>query len=178
MATRPSERSVTGVIDRAVEGWAPRPAGEPRPPSLAALAPLDRLGAVASLLIGGAAVVAVAYWLRLRSAPLSHGKTWDCGYARPTARMQYTASGMGQILTQLLRAVLRPTSEGPDVEGLFPRSGRFRVAPRDMVLDLVLRPSLQFLAALFSRLRLRQQGVVQVYLLYIFVTLVALLAWA
>ena len=32
--------------------------------------------------------------------------TWDCGYARPTARMQYTASSFAQPLTTLFRWLL------------------------------------------------------------------------
>jgi len=41
------------------------------------------------------ALVALLAWARgrmLRAGQVDRGPTWDCGYAAPTARMQYTAS--------------------------------------------------------------------------------------
>ena len=77
---------IAPALDHAVAAWAPelelRPAGE--------LAPLARVAAVYVPLV--ILTAAGAWWLarRLRGAPANVG-TWDCGYAAPTARMQYTA---------------------------------------------------------------------------------------
>ena len=48
------------------------------------------------------------------------GPSWDCGYARPTARMQYTASSFADTLVALFGWALRPTEDRPRPRGPFP----------------------------------------------------------
>ncbi|MEI6810071.1 MAG: proton-conducting transporter membrane subunit, partial [bacterium] len=44
----------------------------------------------------------------LRGRSVGKTVTWDCGYAAPTPRMQYTASSFSQPVTNLFRRVLGP----------------------------------------------------------------------
>ncbi|MHB8767368.1 MAG: proton-conducting transporter transmembrane domain-containing protein, partial [Deferrisomatales bacterium] len=162
------------VLDRAAAAWAP--AGGPLP-AVGRLAPLGALGGLA---LGLVAVLLAAAWavrLWLRRCPPARGVTWDCGYAAPTARMQYTASSFGQLLVGLFSWALAPAVHAPRVEGPFPAAAAFESHVPDAVLDRGLRPLFEQGARLLGRLRVLQQGRVQAYVAYILVTLVALLMW-
>src|SRR5438067_1498749 len=79
--------------------------------ALAPLASLTMLTApLAGLLL---AVVVVVLWRGGVGSVSGRALTWDCGYARPTARMQYTASSFAQIVVRLFRSVLRPVVHAP-----------------------------------------------------------------
>ena len=67
-----------------------------------------------SPLCGVAALAAVSR-TGLRRAP-----TWDCGYAMPTARMQYTAGSFASIINEWFAWILRPWREEHRPEGTFP----------------------------------------------------------
>jgi hypothetical protein len=60
---------------------------------------------------------------------------------------------------------------------IFPQRTWFHSEVPDTVLDRAALPTFHFVALLFSRLRVLQQGNIQIYLLYIFLALVALLLW-
>jgi len=113
-------------------------------------------------------------WMR-RSAPAERRPgTWDCGYAQPTARMQYSASsfadGWGEFVPGLRSRVRR-------IRGLFPRSIGFHSAFRDPVGEGLVTPRTEQLALRLQRYRGLQQGHLPMYLLYILVTLVGMLLW-
>ncbi len=105
--------------------------------------------------------------------------TWDCGYAAPTARMQYTASSFAQILVRLFRRVLAADVHEPRLAPLFPAAGaRFESHVPDPVLDRLLLPLIQRAQRGLGLARAMQTGHIQMYLVYIVVTLVVLLAWS
>jgi len=105
--------------------------------------------------------------------------TWDCGYAAPTSRMQYTASSFAQILDRLFRRVLVTEVHTPRIEGLFPRTpDRFESHVPDPVLDRLLRPAIERSQRGLGLVRAIQTGHIQMYLVYIVLTVVALLAWS
>src|SRR5439155_12853809 len=92
---------------------------------LAALAPLGwvtvmGLGLIAALLLGSAVL-----WWRLRHSVVVNGATWGCGYAAPTARMQYTSSSFAQMLVGLFGWALRPRTRRPAGLPLFPQKTEF-----------------------------------------------------
>jgi hydrogenase-4 component B len=140
-------------------------------------AALPELAAVTFLLLAllgscGAAVL-------LLSSRRSVTFTWDCGYAAPTARMQYTASSFAQVLGRLFRRVLVTEVHRPVIESLFPSGQtRFESHVPDPVLDRLLLPSIEHSQRALRLARAIQTGHVQMYLVYIVVTLVALLAWS
>src|SRR5207248_1840506 len=73
---------------------------------LAAAAPLGKITLAALLLLAALGVTAAALAARVRGA--SAALTWDCGYATPTARMQYTSSSFAQMLVGIFAFALRP----------------------------------------------------------------------
>jgi hypothetical protein len=121
------------------------------------------------------AFVVCEIWLRPGRAPKAG--TWDCGYARPSARMQYTASSFADMLVRLFRGVLRPQSETPVLDDLFAKPARFRSVVEDVVLYRFILPLIKTLTRLTDRMRVIQRGQMRNYVLYIFATVVILLLW-
>jgi hydrogenase-4 component B len=136
---------------------------------------LASLGTVSLVVV--AISVGIWTWLTARARqpePRAAG-TWDCGYAAPSARMQYTESSLGQTIVLLLQWVLIPRREVPTVNGLFPAPTQLKTETPDVVLDRGVVPSLRAAARLALRVRLLQQGKIQIYVLYILSALLLLL---
>lgn len=149
-------------------------------PGLAVLAPLQQVG-----LIGAATVCAgILLWRLLGRRAPGRGEvpTWDCGYAAPTPRMQYTASSFAAPLVDGMRHVLLPQEETPrlggESAGLQPAPTRYRSRVPDPVLDRILAPVAWLVLWCVGRLRLAQHGYLNIYLLYVVITLIVLLAWS
>jgi hydrogenase-4 component B len=114
-------------------------------------------------------------WARSGAAPAeARPGTWDCGYARPTARMQYSASsfadGWGEFMPGLRSRVRR-------IRALFPRDIAFHSEFQDPVGEGFVAPRTGRLALRLQRYRWLQQGQLPMYLLYILATLVVMLLW-
>ena len=163
---------VAPALDRAVAALgAPAATGLP---SLSGLAGLPLLSALALGLLGLALVLGLWLRPRRRDAALP---TWDCGYAEPSARMQYTASSFAAGPVSGLRWALLPRIHGGRVSGIFPGPTRFESHVPDPVLDRAADPALRLSARGLSRLRFVQGGHLPVYLLYVLLTLLTLLVW-
>ena len=104
--------------------------------------------------------------------------TWDCGYAAPTARMQYTATGFVQPLTRGAEHLLRPEVECRRPEGIYPTAASFRAETPDLARRGLFDPAFRRVADALGHLRWLQQGRVHFYILYVLITLMVLLAWA
>ena len=160
-----------GVSRRAADALLGTHAGPAASADLGALGgmPLSLLGAIAA-----AGVVAVAL---LRKAALT--TTWDCGYASPSPRMQYTASSFAELLVGLFRWAVFPDEHRPRLKGPFPATDqRFASHAPDPVLDRFLLPVISRGRSILGLARIIQAGRIQAYLLYIVIALVILLAWS
>ncbi|OGJ90276.1 MAG: hypothetical protein A2268_12425 [Candidatus Raymondbacteria bacterium RifOxyA12_full_50_37] len=103
--------------------------------------------------------------------------TWDCGYAAPFSRMQYTASSFAQPLTDLFSAFLKTKKHIKVPADYFPAQASIETHTADPSNERVYRPVFAQAVGLLSRMRALQQGRIQIYVLYIVVTLIALLLW-
>ncbi|HOY45567.1 MAG TPA: proton-conducting transporter membrane subunit [bacterium] len=121
----------------------------------------------------------LALWRRriLARRGISRAVTWDCGYSRPTARMQYTASSFVQPLTDQNRWILGSRVEEEPPQDYFPVKGSLHSHTPDLFLDKLWRPLLAAIAWLFHQLQWMQRGRISLYILYIAVVLLALLFW-
>ena len=135
------------------------------------------IGTGALLLVAGVLITALVRHRLFRGRRVEATVTWDCGYARPTARMQYTASSFAQPLTSLFRLVLRTETHVRPLVGLFPREGALVTETPDAFREAIFRPAFAGIGRALERLRLFQHGRIQLYILYIVVTLIALIAW-
>jgi hydrogenase-4 component B len=90
--------------------------------------------------------------------------------------MQYTASSFADTLVNLFRFGLWTQKHGGQTRGLFPKPAKFASHTPDTVLDRLLLPLLTALTVAATWLRTwLQNGVTSLYLLYVVLTLIALL---
>jgi hydrogenase-4 component B len=132
-------------------------------------------GSVAFLVL-----VAGLAWLRRRlltGRRMAETVTWDCGYAQPSARMQYTASSFAQPLTTLFAPLLRTRRKLAAPEGYFPRAASLATATPDAARVALYEPAFSGVGWVLARMRWLQQGRIQLYVLYIALTLLVLLVW-
>ncbi len=150
---------------------------------------------VAILGIGAVALV----WKRVRGNGLKRSLTWDCGYAAPTARMQYTAGSFAGIITEWFAWILRPerhverpvrsgaplevinppSASTPDVERdarvePFPSRASFIEHTPETVLERVIEPFARGILGVSTVVRRLQHGRLQFYILYLIIGLAAL----
>lgn len=103
--------------------------------------------------------------------------TWDCGYAEPTAKMQYTASSYAQPLNELFKPILGTKEHGSKVKGYFPVQADFHSETPDAAKEKLFAPVFKLVSRIISPIRMVQHGNLNGYLLYIAITLVVLLIW-
>ena len=115
-------------------------------------------------------------WL-LAGRPVTAAPTWDCGYAAPQARMQYSGSSYIDPVLAVFRTVLRPQIRLQPPTGLFPAEAHFQSDVPDVFRDSFFRPVFESVRWVASKLRWLQQGRIQLYVLYIAVTVLSLLIW-
>ena len=136
--------------------------------------------AVTGIAAGSALLFALLALLRRRILArrgISRAVTWDCGYSRPTARMQYTASSFVQPLTDQNRWILGSRVEEEPPQDYFPDKGSLHSHTPDLFLEKLWQPLLAAIAWLFHQLQWMQRGRISLYILYIAVVLLALLFW-
>jgi len=154
--------------------------GDAMPLQSAAATTAGILGQLSLLFLLLLALVGGLYLIR-RNLPRGSQQTltgtWDCGYARPTARMQYTASSFAQPLTDLFAAILRTHRGGKPVEGAFPENTDFYTHTDDAVKERVFAPVFRLVERWVAPIRRLQHGNLHGYLLYIAITLIVLLVW-
>jgi NADH:ubiquinone oxidoreductase subunit 5 (subunit L)/multisubunit Na+/H+ antiporter MnhA subunit len=134
------------------------------------------VGAAALLLVLGLTLAFLRRAL-LAGRQVEHAVTWDCGYARPTARMQYTASSYVQPATAFFAGFLRTQSNLVAPTGLFPQAAALATETADLCTEAIYRPAFGAFGRAVGRLRLLQHGRTHIYILYISLTLILLLIW-
>jgi len=144
---------------------------------LVATAPLQwlTLTGVGLLLLTG--LLALLLRRRVEQTPVATGATWGCGYLQPSPTMQYTSSSFGEPMMRLFAAVIRPRFSMPALAGFFPRGAAFRSRCPETVLEQIITPIFKGVDLLFSFFRRLQHGEQQIYLMYIFITLLLLMVW-
>jgi hydrogenase-4 component B len=155
------------AISRAVGDWNPAWAGAQAP------APLNMLGSVQTGVAVLAVAAAVALWRKCRTNGLRRGLTWDCGYANPTPRMQYTGGSFAGIATGWFAWLLRPERKWRRPRGPLPAvSSRIERIP-ETVLERVLIPAATAILRVSAAARRLQHGRLQAYILYVVAGLLA-----
>jgi hydrogenase-4 component B len=157
-------------VARVAADWNPAWRGLAAPASLMTIGVLH----VVLALLGTAAVVLL--WRRTRRNGLGRALTWDCGYAAPTARMQYTAGSFAGIITEWFAWILRPQRHEERPLGEFPARAYFSQHTPETVLERVIAPAGAVVLQLASLARRLQHGRVQAYVFYLIAGVAALAA--
>lgn len=139
------------------------------------LVPLSALAVALWVSIG---VVGAGLWWVLRRAPVARSGTWDCGYAAPTPRMQYTGRAFARNgADSVMPLTLRPEVATPTLRGPFPDPARLEVTYPDPLLEHGYLALFRRAAERFSALRRLQHGRTHLYVAYIGVAVVLALTW-
>src|SRR5215472_10018560 len=141
---------------------------EPIPGRQASYSALGFLLAVTAVVLLTVLGVRLFYHRRVRRAD-----PWDCGFARLDARMQDTAEGFGQPIRHIFGQFFLLHRELPSP---FDRSPHYRVTVGDRIWQSLYEPLGGLVQRIADACAWVQQGRIANYLLYSFVTLVALLA--
>lgn len=113
----------------------------------------------------------------LKKRIVSASVTWDCGYAAPTARMQYTASSFAQPFIHLFKPILRTDVKVQMPNSYFPKRASFYSETPDIFHLEFYVPLFKKIHENLSKFKLLQHGYIQIYILYIALTLLILFIW-
>jgi hydrogenase-4 component B len=141
--------------------------------NLGHIAPLSQVSILAFVLVIG--IVVTFILLRLKKSDAPEVGTWDCGYALPSRKMQYTASSFAHSIITMFHWVLHSREHKPHLTGNFPESAAYSSHVNELVLDRLLVPLSNVVKRCSNWFHRFQQGIVQHYILYILITLFLLL---
>jgi hydrogenase-4 component B len=151
------------AVVRAMNVWNPVWAGAETPVALSSLGMFHVVLAVVALVLAG------WLWRRVQRRGLTRSLTWDCGYAVPTARMQYTAGSFAGIITEWFAWILRPERHQQLPENYFPVSARCSEHTPETVLEKIVEPVALLVMRVSAVARSLQHGRLQAYLLYLLI---------
>lgn len=124
------------------------------------------------------AVICVVWLVVPRNTRVT--RTWACGLPALDSRMQYTATSFSKPLRKVFSWAYKPDRTVqvlPLDRPCFPASISYRSVRTTSFERAMYRPALDAIVAAAKRLRSTQTGNVQVYLLYLFLALVAALLY-
>jgi hydrogenase-4 component B len=150
--------------------------GSWRPAWIAAEPPVP-LGALGAVQVGLAILILVAgvgLWRKAHVNGLGRGLTWDCGYAKPAARMQYTSASFAGIVAGWFGWILQPERKMRRPRGYFPAEAiRLERVP-ETVLERIIGPVSGAVMQVSTAVRQLQHGRLQFYILYVVAGLIGL----
>ncbi len=143
------------------------------------IAPISPGQASYSGLILLAGIVGVVGFTFALVRVVAHGRMrrtvpWDCGYPWQTSRMQDTAEGFGQPIRHMFGPFFRMERDLPSPSDIAPR---YRVHIEDRLWRTIYLPIARGVQRLADAVGVLQGGRLAIYLLYSFLTLIALLVF-
>lgn len=147
--------------------------------------------------LGILAVVAAAYFLlHVRPTAIHRMPLWDCGFEKLTSRMQYNATSFSMPIRRIfgflfsVKERVRPTL--PTLQTghaslpkelhyhllrVFPQKLHYHLRIRDLVWGWLYKPLVGLSFRVARKAGKLQQGRIQVYLIYSFITIIVLLVF-
>ncbi len=124
-------------------------------------------------------VVAVYFLLHARPATIHRAPLWDCGFKKLTSRMQYTATSFSMPLRRIFGFIFAIKEQvrqlPPQTHPAFPERLHYTLRVRDRFWGWLYQPVVDASFWISRRIGRLQQGRIQIYLIYSFVTIVVLL---
>jgi len=156
------------AISRAMGDWHPAWANAAPPAALPVLGSVHL--ALAILMLAAGAWL----WRKVHANGLRRRLTWDCGYAAPAARMQYSGGSFAGIAAGWFFWLLQPERTSRRPRGAMPgHASRIERIP-ETVLERVIVPVSNVVMRGSTAVRRLQHGRLQAYILYLVVGLIAL----
>jgi len=126
-------------------------------------------------------IPAVYLLLHIRPGAISRVPIWDCGFEKLTPRMQYTGTAFAMPLRRIfgflyrIRERVRPAAHAG--QSAYPARIRYSLRIRDRVWGWCYAPVARASFLLARQVGRLQQGRIQSYLIYSFVTILVLLVF-
>ncbi len=114
-----------------------------------------------------------------RNRKIKIGRTWDCGTTL-TSRMEITATGFSRSIVTIFSGILKPTKQteiaykDADMR-YFTSANMVRLGIQDVYIGYFYKPMQELVAKIAAYFRKIQLGNLNVYVLYVFLTLIVLL---
>ena len=116
--------------------------------------------------------------IRSKKQPDAENLTWDCGFAEPTARMQYTATAFIQPLADLFNGVLHQKKSIVPVQGYFPKEAEFTTETPDGGSRWLWEPLFKAASFVSDKVKRLQSGFLHIYILIMVLAILLMLAWS
>jgi hypothetical protein len=125
-------------------------------------------------------VIVIAYLLlHVRSASIRRAPLWDCGFEKVNQRMQYTATSFSMPIRRIfgfLFSIREQVRLAPQAaHRAFPVRLHYYLRVRDRFWGWIYKPLVDSSFWISRRVGRLQQGRIQAYLIYSFVTIIVLL---
>ncbi len=116
--------------------------------------------------------------IRSKKQPNAENLTWDCGFAEPTARMQYTATAFIQPLADLFNGVLHQKKSIVPVQGYFPKDAKFTTETPDGGSRWLWEPLFKAASFVSDKVKRLQSGFLHIYILIMVLAILLMLGWS
>ncbi|MCC6347459.1 MAG: hydrogenase 4 subunit B [Nitrospirales bacterium] len=129
----------------------------------------------------GILVVVVSAYLLLHVKPgaIHRGPIWDCGFEKLTERMQYNGTSFAMPLRRIFGSLFTIKEQvrlsAQAAHSAFPRRLTYSLRVRDRFWGLLYRPVARVSFRISRQVGRLQQGRIQTYLIYSFLTIIVLL---
>ena len=104
--------------------------------------------------------------------------TWDCGYAKPSAKMEYTATSFSRSIVDFFGFLLRPERKTVPVKEVFPENASIEENIEDGGISRFWQPVFSLFGKAADKIHVLQSGSLHFYLLVLVITLLAMLGFA
>jgi hypothetical protein len=116
--------------------------------------------------------------LMIRRSGERKSLTWDCGFADPSSRMEYTATSFGQNPVDFFRWILHPVRQIKAPKGIFPEKAGLEEEIPDGGIAGFWAYIFHAATAAADRIHRLQSGNLHFYLLVMVLTIAGMLFWA
>ena len=101
--------------------------------------------------------------------------TWDCGFSKPTAKMEYTGTSFSANLADFFAALLHPERKTEHPQGIFPAKAELQDETEDGGIRFFWRYIFTGFNRLADKIHALQSGSLHFYLLVIVIALLGML---
>lgn len=167
-------QSMVTLLGAATTAWAPMN-GTISP--ITTHVPLSAISIAGGILLALAVLLSALLSIKRKKQPVHSGITWDCGYAKPAATMQYTGSSFGDTIVKLFNFILFGKTSRPHIVGVFPSKAHFSSQVPDTILDRLVLPLFRMAGVHLPKIGIFQRGHTHLYVVYIPIIIIVLLIW-
>lgn len=115
--------------------------------------------------------------LLLRKQGNKFGPVWSCGFQIASPRIQYGADSFSEPISRIFKPVMGLQLFRQTEEKLFPKPGLLQITAPDRLRIGLFNPLFELVEKASNMCKVLQHGKINIYVLYIFLTVVGLLVW-